>query len=216
MSDEIPISESEQAFFDAMKTEEDHVAVHQQHEHQQPVVEEDNSHQGTETPEMNDEQADSNDDPQTSQDSAEEEEQAVVSSPRSSSDEAQNEPAIEAQDEGAQSGELVPETHAPSSSAGDIAEGAQPPPRTTPPPTNNPTPVPTVSTGNAAKSTTAKRKKRLPQDVVGQLEDRIADDPKGDVDAWLGLIDEYKRKGKFDDARATYERFFVVFPTAVS
>lgn len=59
------------------------------------------------------------------------------------------------------------------------------------------------------------KRKRLPQDVVGHLEDRIAEDPKGDVDAWLGLIDEYKRKGKFDDARTVYERFLVVFPTAV-
>lgn len=64
------------------------------------------------------------------------------------------------------------------------------------------------------KSTGGKRK-RLPQDLVGQLEDRIAENPRGDVDAWLSLIDEHKRKGKFDDARAVYERFFQVFPQAV-
>lgn len=66
------------------------------------------------------------------------------------------------------------------------------------------------------KTTTGGKRKRLPQDLVGQLEDRIADNPRGDVDAWLSLIEEHKRKGKFDDARAVYERFFVIFPQAVS
>lgn len=56
---------------------------------------------------------------------------------------------------------------------------------------------------------------RLPQDRVGQLEDRIADDPKGDIDAWLDLISLHKSKNKLTDARKTYNRFFEVFPTAV-
>ena len=60
------------------------------------------------------------------------------------------------------------------------------------------------------------KRKRLPQDLVGQLEDRIAEDPRGDLDAWMSLISEHKRKGKFDDARIVYERFFVLFPQAVS
>jgi len=60
------------------------------------------------------------------------------------------------------------------------------------------------------------KRKRLPQDLVGQLEDRIAEDPRGDLDAWLSLISEHKRKGKFDDARNVYERFFVLFPQSVS
>jgi cleavage stimulation factor subunit 3 len=59
-------------------------------------------------------------------------------------------------------------------------------------------------------------KPRLPQDRVGLLEDRIADDPRGDIEAWLGLIDEHRRRHKHDDARAVYERFFQVFPSAVS
>lgn len=64
-------------------------------------------------------------------------------------------------------------------------------------------------------NTITSKRKRLPQDIVGQLEDRIAEDPRGDIDAWLALIEEHKRKGKFDGARAVYERFFVVFPAAV-
>ena len=63
---------------------------------------------------------------------------------------------------------------------------------------------------------TSRPKARLPQDVVGQLEDRIADDPKGDVDAWLGLIAHYRAKSKTDEVRRVYTRFFDVFPSAVS
>jgi len=59
-------------------------------------------------------------------------------------------------------------------------------------------------------------KTRLPQDRVGILEDRIAEDPRGDVEAWLNLIADYRAKNKFDDARKVYERFFQVFPSAVS
>ncbi|KAJ9647234.1 mRNA 3'-end-processing protein rna14 [Coniosporium tulheliwenetii] len=57
-------------------------------------------------------------------------------------------------------------------------------------------------------------KARLPQDKVGIFEDRIAEDPRGDVEAWLGLINEHRKRNKLDDARAAYERFFKVFPTA--
>lgn len=59
-------------------------------------------------------------------------------------------------------------------------------------------------------------KARLPHDRVGILEDRIAEDPKGDVDAWLNLINEHRRRNKVEDARAVYERFFKIFPSAVS
>jgi len=48
------------------------------------------------------------------------------------------------------------------------------------------------------------------------LEDRIADDPRGDIDAWLNLINEFRNRNKLDDARAVYERFFKIFPSAVS
>ncbi|KAI9728344.1 MAG: mRNA 3'-end-processing protein rna14 [Chrysothrix sp. TS-e1954] len=55
---------------------------------------------------------------------------------------------------------------------------------------------------------------RLPQDKIGMLEDRIKEDPKGDLDAWMTLINEYKRRNKVDDVRATYNRFLEVFPTS--
>lgn len=57
---------------------------------------------------------------------------------------------------------------------------------------------------------------RLPHDRVGILEDRIKEDPRGDLDAWLSLIGEYRKRGKLDEARAGYERFFTVFPSSVS
>jgi cleavage stimulation factor subunit 3 len=58
-------------------------------------------------------------------------------------------------------------------------------------------------------------KGRLAHDVVGILEDRIKDDPRGDVLAWLELIEELKRRNKQDEVRQLYDRFFEVFPLAV-
>ena len=58
-------------------------------------------------------------------------------------------------------------------------------------------------------------KARLPHDRIGLLEDRIKDDPRGDLDAWLSLIEEHKKRAKLDDARNVYERFFSIFPFAV-
>lgn len=56
---------------------------------------------------------------------------------------------------------------------------------------------------------------RLPHDKVGNLEDRIKEDPKGDLEAWRGLIAHYREKGQLDNARSVYTRFFEVFPSAV-
>ena len=58
-------------------------------------------------------------------------------------------------------------------------------------------------------------KSRLAHDVVGMLEDRIKDDPRGDSAAWLELIEEYKSRNKDDQVRRTYERYLDVFPLAV-
>ncbi|EWC45584.1 hypothetical protein DRE_05442 [Drechslerella stenobrocha 248] len=58
------------------------------------------------------------------------------------------------------------------------------------------------------------KKKRLAHDIVGKLEDRIAQDSRGDLDAWLQLISEHQKKGKLEDARSVYERFLAMFPTA--
>ena len=67
----------------------------------------------------------------------------------------------------------------------------------------------------AATSISAAPKARLPHDKVGILEDRIKEDPRGDLDAWQNLINEHKKRGKLEDARNVYERFLVVFPSAV-
>ena len=56
---------------------------------------------------------------------------------------------------------------------------------------------------------------RLPHDRVGILEDRIKEDPRGDIDAWISLISEHRKRNKLEDARNVYERFFKVFPAAV-
>jgi DNA-binding SARP family transcriptional activator len=58
------------------------------------------------------------------------------------------------------------------------------------------------------------KRKRLPQDKVGQLADRIALDAR-DADAWLALIKEHQAKGKVTDARETYEQFLKIFPDLV-
>ncbi|EXJ63028.1 hypothetical protein A1O7_03472 [Cladophialophora yegresii CBS 114405] len=57
-------------------------------------------------------------------------------------------------------------------------------------------------------------KSRLAHDVVGILEDRIKDDPRGDIDAYLELIDEFKNRNKQEDARRVYEEYLKVFPFA--
>lgn len=75
--------------------------------------------------------------------------------------------------------------------------------------------VPTA-THSAISPTTALPKARLPHDRIGILEDRIKEDPRGDLDAWLSLISEHRKRGKLEDARNAYERLFTVFPWAVS
>lgn len=57
---------------------------------------------------------------------------------------------------------------------------------------------------------------RLAHDTIGILEDRIKDDPRGDPDAYLELIDEYKKRYKQDEVKASYERYLEVFPLDVS
>ncbi|KAL1303293.1 hypothetical protein AAFC00_006699 [Neodothiora populina] len=75
------------------------------------------------------------------------------------------------------------------------------------------TPVP-QSSFSSVPAPSSHLKPRLPQDQIGKLEDRIAEDPKGDINAWLELIALYRQKNKLEDARQVYERFFEVFPTA--
>lgn len=73
-----------------------------------------------------------------------------------------------------------------------------------------------AATQSAASPTTALPKARLPHDRIGILEDRLKEDPRGDLDAWLSLISEHRKRGKLEDARNAYERLFTVFPWAVS
>ncbi len=75
--------------------------------------------------------------------------------------------------------------------------------------------VPTP-TQPAISPTAALPKTRLPHDRIGILEDRIKEDPRGDLDAWLSLISEHRKRGKLEDARNAYERLFTAFPWAVS
>lgn len=75
----------------------------------------------------------------------------------------------------------------------------------------------TVSSTRIAPTILANQPKaRLPHDKMGILEDRIKEDPKGDVDAWLALIGEYRSRNKLEDARAAYDRFLAIFPQSVS
>lgn len=67
-----------------------------------------------------------------------------------------------------------------------------------------PTPVPDSPTAQG----------RLPYDRVGILQDRVDEDPRGDIAAWLELIAEHRSRNRLDSAREIYERFFKIFPTA--
>lgn len=53
-------------------------------------------------------------------------------------------------------------------------------------------------------------------DRTTQLEDRVRDDSRGAMDAWLALIAEYRSKNDIEQSRQIYDRFLGVFPQAVS
>lgn len=114
-------------------------------------------------------------------------------------------PAAPTEDQGKQTTTLLPPAAAESAVQSATAT-PQPPSASTavtqPPQTNGSIP-PTPIT------------QRLPHDKVGQLEDRILEDPKGDVEAWRSLIAHYREKNQLDNARKVYSRFFTVFPSAV-
>lgn len=76
--------------------------------------------------------------------------------------------------------------------------------------------VPASQVPNSAAPVASVPKARLPHDKVGILEDRIQEDCRGDIDAWHSLIDEHLTRNKLDEARSVYQRFFQVFPQAVS
>lgn len=70
-------------------------------------------------------------------------------------------------------------------------------------------PTPAPDSPSAAKG-------RLPHDRVGMLEDRVQEDPRGDMAAWIELINEHRSRNRIDNARDVYERFLKVFPFSVS
>lgn len=75
----------------------------------------------------------------------------------------------------------------------------------------------TTQSANRSMSTTPTTSRaRLPHDRVGILEDRLQVDPIGDTEAWLELINEHRSRNRIENAREVYERFFKVFPAAVS
>lgn len=55
-----------------------------------------------------------------------------------------------------------------------------------------------------------------PYDVITALEERIKQEPRAAMDAWMDLIAELRRRSDTDALRDVYERFLVVFPQAVS
>ncbi|EPS29918.1 hypothetical protein PDE_04868 [Penicillium oxalicum 114-2] len=57
-------------------------------------------------------------------------------------------------------------------------------------------------------------KGRMAHDRVGILQDRVDEDPKGDISAWLELIAEHKARNRLDSAREVYEQFLKEFPMA--
>ncbi|KAM0278790.1 hypothetical protein ACHAQH_004981 [Verticillium albo-atrum] len=65
--------------------------------------------------------------------------------------------------------------------------------------------VPQVTTTTAGRD---------PGDLVGRLEDRVEEDPRGDMDAWLALFAEHRRLGQIDALRQDYDRFVTTFPQA--
>ncbi|KAI0160180.1 hypothetical protein GGR57DRAFT_409234 [Xylariaceae sp. FL1272] len=73
---------------------------------------------------------------------------------------------------------------------------------------------PGANTDQTAAAIAPVSKSRLPADIIGSLEDRVQEDPKGDTDAWFTLIGEFKRRHQVVDARNVYERFLDVFPQA--
>jgi cleavage stimulation factor subunit 3 len=75
---------------------------------------------------------------------------------------------------------------------------------------------PVASRAGAEAAAASNSAARDPNDVVGILEDRIQEDPRGDVEAWLNLLHEHQSHDRFDHVRNVYNRFFQHFPTAVS
>ncbi len=77
------------------------------------------------------------------------------------------------------------------------------------------TAVPAAAKAQPSTPSMSAPRARLPHDTIGMLEDRVKADPRGDIQAWLHLLNEHKKRGKIEDARSVYERFLSLFPSAV-
>lgn len=55
-----------------------------------------------------------------------------------------------------------------------------------------------------------------PYDMITTLEQRIKQEPRAAMDAWMDLIAELRRRNDTDALRDVYERFLVIFPQSVS
>jgi cleavage stimulation factor subunit 3 len=83
-------------------------------------------------------------------------------------------------------------------------------------PSSNRAVHPVASRAGAEAAAAGDSTARDPTDLVGILEARIQEDPRGDVEAWLTLLHEHQSHDRFDHVRNVYNRFFQYFPTAVS
>jgi len=52
-------------------------------------------------------------------------------------------------------------------------------------------------------------------DLVARLAKRVEEDPRGEMDSWLALMDEYRRQNKLEETRSTHDRFLKFFPHSV-
>ncbi|KAF1950227.1 hypothetical protein CC80DRAFT_578528 [Byssothecium circinans] len=135
---------------------------------------------------------------------------ATLSPSNAQNQQQQNVPSFHIQNQGVSG--LVPSPVAVPDSVPSVPNGSTPAPDAKPAHLN--VASARQSTAPVTPVPTSLPKSRLPQDKVGIFEDRIAEDPRGDMEAWLGLIDDYRKRHKYAEARATYDEFFKVFPTA--
>lgn len=82
------------------------------------------------------------------------------------------------------------------------------------PQVNKPVDEPAQDTSDASPQPAAPAP--APTDRITFLEARVTDDPRGAMDEWLGLFQEYRNRGDIENLRKAYSRFVAVFPQAVS
>ena len=109
----------------------------------------------------------------------------------------------------------IPQPRSPLQHSIGTQQVAQHAPNTgTPPQPSMATAAPNNGSGVAAP--TASSKSNPAHDKITILEDRVREDPRGAMDAWMSLIADHRMRNKIDEARNVYERFLAVFPQAVS